>query len=115
MTADGGCGWKMWKEKTADSQKSKKNKTRNSDDKINKETKKKGKKAFYQARAFKSKSYGWALKSTVRVVNSWHSLLKFFLNSLNAVISFINVTETRTTHSSSLKVHMLWCTSALST
>ena len=41
MTADGGCGWKMWKEKTADSQKSKKNKTRNSDDKINKETKKK--------------------------------------------------------------------------
>ena len=42
VDADG----KMRKEKTADSQKSKKNKTRNSDDKINKETKKKRKESF---------------------------------------------------------------------
>ena len=39
----------------------------------------------------------------------------FSLNSLNPVIPFINVTETRTLRSYSLKPRMLWCTSPLST
>ena len=76
--------------------------------KINKQTKERN-------LSFKSLSRGWAPSCTVCVVNSWHRLLRVFLNSLDAVIPFINVTETRTLRSSSFKPRMLWCTSPLST
>ena len=77
--------------------------------KINKQTNK-GKKSFFQV------SVAWLGPScTELVVNSWPRLLRVFLNSLNPVIPFINVTETRTLRSSSLKPRMLWCTSPLST
>ena len=52
--------------------------------------------------------------STECVVNVWCRSLRVFHNSLNPVIPFINVTETRTLGSSSLKPRMLWCGSPLS-
>ena len=65
--------------------------------------------------SFKSLSRGWALhvQYALSIVGTGYS--GFFLNSLNAVIPFINVTETRTLRSFSLKPRMLWCTSPLST
>ena len=54
--------------------------------------------------SFKSLSRGWVLhvQNALSIVETGYS--RFFVNSLNAVIpSFINVTETRTLHSSSLK------------
>ena len=65
--------------------------------------------------SFKSLLSGWALhvQNALSIVGTGYS--GFFLNSLDAVIpSFINVTETRTLRSSSLKPRMLWCTSPLS-
>ena len=77
--------------------------------KINKQTSN-GKKSFFQV------SVAWLGPSCTELfVNSWHRLLRVFLNSLNPVIPFINVTETRTLRSSSLKPRMLWYTSPLST
>ena len=65
--------------------------------------------------SFKSLSRGWALhvQYALSIVGTGYS--GFFLSSLNPVIPFINVTETRTLRSSSLKPRMLWCTSPLST
>ena len=64
--------------------------------------------------SFKALSHGWALhvQYALSIVDTGYS--GFFHNSLNPVIPFINVTETRTLRSSSLKPHMLWCTSPLS-
>ena len=65
--------------------------------------------------SFKSLSRDWVLhlQNALSIVGTGYS--GFFLNSLDAVIpSFINVTETRTLRSSSLKPRMLWCTSPLS-
>ena len=64
--------------------------------------------------SFKALSRGWALhvQYTLSTVGTGYS--GFFHNSLNPVIPFINVTETRTLRSSSLKPRMLWCTSPLS-
>ena len=65
--------------------------------------------------SFKSLLSGWALhvQNALSIVGTGYS--GFFLNSLNPVIPFINVTETRTLRSFSLKPRMLWCTSPLST
>ena len=65
--------------------------------------------------SFKSLSRGWALhvQYALSIVGTGYS--GFFLSSLNPIIPFINVTETRTLRSSSLKPRMLWCTSPLST
>ena len=65
--------------------------------------------------SFKSLSCGWALhvKCALSIVGTGY--VGFFLNSLNPVIPFINVTETRTLRSSSLKPRMLRRTSPLST
>ena len=65
--------------------------------------------------SFKSLSHGWALhvQYSLSIVGTGYS--GFFHNSLNPVIPFINVTETRTLRSSSLKPRMLWYTSPLST
>ena len=51
--------------------------------------------------SFKSLSHGWALhvQYALSIVGTGYS--GFFLNSLNPVIPFINVTETRTLCSSS--------------
>ena len=64
--------------------------------------------------SFKSLSHGWALhvKCALSIVGTGYS--GFFLNSLNPVVPFINVTETRTLRSYSLKPRMLWCGSPLS-
>ena len=53
--------------------------------------------------SFKSLSRGWALhvQNTLSVVGTGYS--RFFVNSLNPVIPFINVTETRTLRSPSIK------------
>ena len=74
--------------------------------KMNKQTKE----SFF----LKSLSCGWVLylKNALSIVGTGHS--GFFHNSLNPVIPFINVTETRTLRLSSLKPRMLWCTSPLS-
>ena len=53
------------------------------------------------------------LQNALSIVGTGYS--GFFLYSLNPVIPFINVTETRTLRSFSLKPRMLWCTSPLST
>ena len=65
--------------------------------------------------SFKSLSRDWVLhlQNALSIVGTGYS--GFFLNSLDPVILFINVTETRTFRSFSLKPHMLWCTSPLST
>ena len=65
--------------------------------------------------SFKSLSRGWALhvQYALSIVGTGYA--GFFLNSLNPVILFINVTETRTLRSFSLKPRMQWCTSPLST
>ena len=65
--------------------------------------------------SFKSLSHGWDLhvQNSLSIVGPGYPV--FFLNSLNPVIPFINVTETRALRSSSLKPRMLWYTSPLST
>ena len=65
--------------------------------------------------SFKSLSCGWAfhVKCALSIVGTGY--VGFFLNSLNPAIPFINVTETRTLRSSSLKPRMLRRTSPLST
>ena len=98
-------------EKCGKKLKSKKNKTRNAHGKSrywNKQTKERN-------LSFKSLSHGSALhvQYALSVVGTGYPV--FFLNSLNPVIPFIDVTETRTLRSSSLKPRMLWCTSPLST
>ena len=61
-----------------------------------------------------SLSHGWALhvKCALSIVGTGYS--GFFHNSLNLVIPFINVTETRTLPLYSLKLRMLWCAYPLS-
>ena len=56
--------------------------------------------------SFKSLSRDWVLhlQNALSIVGTGYS--GFFLNSLNPVIPFINVTETRTLRSSSLKPRM---------
>ena len=63
--------------------------------------------------SFKSLSRGWAfhVRYALSIVGTGYS--GFFLNFLNPVIPFINVTETRTLCSSSFKRRMLWCTSPI--
>ena len=64
--------------------------------------------------SFKFLWHGWALhvQYALSIVGTGYS--GFFLSSLNPVIPFSNVTETRMLHSYSLKPRMLWFTSPLS-
>ena len=105
----GKCGWKTWMEKCGKtSKKVKRIKREKRMAKMNKQTKERN-------LSFKSLSRGWALhvRYALSIVGTGYS--GFFLNSLDAVIPFINVTETRTLRSSSFEPRMLWCTSPLST
>ena len=65
--------------------------------------------------SFKSLLRDWVLHLQNALSLDGTGYTWFFLNSLDPVIPFINVTETRTLCSSSLKPRMLWCTSPLST
>ena len=111
---DGGCEWenadgKMWMEKCGKTPKKvKRTKRRKRMAEMNKETKERN-------LSFKSLSRDWVLhlQNALSIIGTGYS--GFFLSSLDPVILFINVTETRTLRSFSLKPHMLWCTSPLST
>ena len=103
------CGWWMRMGKCGKTPKKvKRTKRRKRMAEMNKQTKERN-------LSFKSLSRVWALhvQYALSIVGTGYS--GFFLNSLNPVIPFINVTETRTLRSSSLKPRMLWCTSPLST
>ena len=112
------CGWwmrmgnadgKMWMEKCGKTPKKvKRTKRTKRMAEMNKQT-------MERNLSFKSLSRGWVLhlQNALSIVGTGYS--GFFLNSLNPVIPFINVTESRTLRSSSLKPRMLWCTSPLST
>ena len=80
--------------------------------KINIKINKKRKEIFLSSRCREVGSFMYRMRYKSIVGTGY---VGFFLNSLNPVISFINVTETRTLRSSSLKPRMLWCTSPLST
>ena len=97
------CGWRMrmgkcgWKNAERSQKKVKRIKREKRTARMNKQTNERN---FF----FKSLSRGWVLhvQNALSIVETGYS--RFFVNSLNAVIpSFINVTETRTLHSSSLK------------
>ena len=107
----GKCGWKNVDgkmRKGAKKVKKKKTKRRKRMVEMNKQTKERN-------LSFKSLSRDWVLhlQNSLSIVGTGYS--GFFHNSLNPVIPFINVTETRTLRSFSLKPRMLWCTSPLST
>ena len=99
----------MWMEKCRKTPKKvKRTKRRKRMAEMNKQTKERN-------LSFKSLSRDWVLhlQNALSIVGTGYS--GFFLNSLNPVIPFINVTETRTLRSSSLKPRMLRRTSPLST
>ena len=99
----------MWMEKCRKTPKKvKRTKRRKRMAEMNKQTKERN-------LSFKSLSRDWVLhlQNALSIVGTGYS--GFFLNSLNPVIPLINVTETRTLRSSSLKPRMLWYTSPLST
>ena len=99
------CGWKNAERRQKSKKKTKRRKRMVE---MNKQTKERN---F----SFKSLSRDWVLhlQNSLSIVGTGYS--GFFHNSLNPVIPFINVTETRTLRSFSLKPRMLWCTSPLST
>ena len=105
----GKCGWKNVDGKMRkDAKKVKKTKRTKRMAEMNKQTKERN-------LSFKSLSRDWVLHLQNALSLDGTGYTGFFLNSLDPVIPFINVTETRTLCSSSLKPRILWCTSPLST